>query len=74
MLRMENSNVNFNGTSTIEEVVVASMSASYSGDGVNVYFSFNVNNIDTYLANQEAVDADFVEFKTNVFATLETMM
>lgn len=74
MLRMENSNVNFNGTSTIEEVVVASMNASYSGDGVNVYFSFNVNNIDTYLANQEAVDADFVEFKTNVFATLETMM
>lgn len=74
MLRMENSNVNFNGASTIEEAVVASMSASYSGDGTNVYFSFSVNDIDAYLANQEAVDADFVEFKTNVFATLETMI
>lgn len=74
MLRMENSNVNFNGASTVEEVVVASMNASYSGDGVNVYFSFNVNDINTYLANQEAVDADFAEFKTNVLSTLETMI
>lgn len=74
MLRMENSNVNFNGASTIEETVIASMSANYSGDGVNVYFSFSVNDIDAYLANQEAVDADFAAFKTNVFATLETMI
>ena len=74
MLRMENSNVNFNGASTVEEVVVASMNASYSGDGVNVYFSFNVNDINTYLANPEAVDADFAEFKTNVLSTLETLI
>lgn len=74
MLRMENSNVNFNGASTVEEVVVASMNASYSGDGVNVYFSFNVNDINTYLANQATVDADFAEFKTNVLSTLETMI
>lgn len=74
MLRMENSNVNFNGSSSIEDAIIASMSANYAGDGVNVYFSFSINDINAYLANQEAVDADFVEFKTNVFATLETMI
>ena len=74
MLRMENSNVNFNGTSSIDEVVIASMNANYVGDGVNVYFSLNVNDIAAYMANADAVDADFAEFKTNVFDTISTML
>lgn len=74
MLRMDNSNVNFNGASIVEEQMVASMNASYSGDGMNVYFSFNVNNIEKYLENKAAVDADFVEFKEAVFATLTTII
>lgn len=74
MLRMENSNVNFNGASSVEDEVLATMNASYGGDGSNVYFSFNVNNIAGYMANVEAVDADFVQFKKNVFETLSTML
>lgn len=74
MLRMENSNVNFNGSSFVEDVAIASMSASYSGDGSNVYFSFGVNDITAYLANAEAVDADFIAFKESVFETLSTML
>lgn len=74
MLRMENSNVNFNGSSSVEDVIVASMSANYAGDGVNVYFSFSVNNINAYLANTEVVDADFIAFKNSVFETLNTML
>lgn len=74
MLRMDNSNVNFNGVSTIEDVIVANMSASYNGEGSGVYFSFVVNDIAGYVANTEAVDADFIQFKANVFETLSTML
>jgi hypothetical protein len=74
MLRMENSNVNFNGSSSVEENVIASMSANYSGDGSNVYFSFGINNINDYLANAEVVDADFIAFKESVLETIGTML
>ena len=74
MLRMDNSNFNFNGTSVIEDVMIASMNANYNGDGVNVYFNLNINDITAYLANVEAVDADFNAFKTQVFEALSTVM
>lgn len=74
MLRMDNSNFNFNGTSVIEDAMIASMNANYNGDGVNVYFNLNINDITAYLANMEAVDADFNAFKTQVFEALDTVM
>ena len=74
MLRMDNSNVNFNGSSSVEEEVIATMNANYVGDGANVYFSFNVNNITAYMANAEVVDADFAAFKVAVFDTISTML
>ena len=74
MLRMVNSNVNFNGSSSIDEIVIASMNANYAGDGVNVYFNLNINDIAAYMVNADAVDADFAEFKANVFDTIGTML
>lgn len=74
MLRMENSNVNFNGSSSVNEVVIASMNANYTGDGANVYFNLNINDIAAYMVNADVVDADFAEFKTNVFDTIGTML
>ena len=74
MLRMDNSNVNFNGSSSIDEVVIANMNANYIGDSTNIYFSFNINDIAAYMANAEAVDADFAEFKAAVLDTISTML
>ena len=73
MLKMENSNVNFNGSSSIDEVVIAFMNASYNGEGSSVYFNLTVNEIEAYMANADAVNADFIQFKANVFETLNTM-
>jgi hypothetical protein len=74
MLRMDNTNVSFNGVSAVDDIVLASMNANYSGDKTNVYFSFNVNNIEGYIAHKADVDADFEGFKTQVLATLDTLM
>ena len=74
MLKMDNSNVNFNGSSSIDEVVIANMNANYMGDSTNIYFSFNINDIAAYMANAEVVDADFAEFKAAVLDTISTML
>ena len=74
MLIVENLNANFNGVSKIEEEIVATMNASYSGDNTTAYFNFVVNNIALYLENKEVVDADFIQFKDEVFETLQTMI
>lgn len=71
MLRMENSNVNFNGTSMIEDVVVASMNANASG--ASVYINFNIDNIALYNENKTAVEADFNEFKERIFETVNAL-
>ena len=70
MLRMDNANMNFNGTSIIEEVVVATMNASYSG-GSEIYFSFSVVNYDSYKTNKVLVEADFSDFCVEVLEAVE---
>lgn len=74
MLIVENLNANFNGISKINEEIIATMNASYSGDNTTAYFNFVVNNITLYLENKEAVDTDFIQFKNEVFETLQTMI
>lgn len=69
MLRLDNKNTNFSGASIIDDVQVASMSASYS-TGSNVYFSFSIERIDLYEENSEAVDADFIAFKDAVVESI----
>lgn len=61
MLRMDNMNVNFNGVSMVDDVVVANMSASYSGS--EVYFNMTIINLDMYNGNKEVVELDFDNFK-----------
>ena len=61
MLRMDNLNVNFNGASVVDDVVVANMSASYSG--AEVYFNMTIINLDGYNGNKEVVELDFDNFK-----------
>ena len=65
MLRMDDRNINFNGASIIDDEQIASMSAGVIND-TRVYFNFNIDNITTYLANDEAVDEDFKSFKEAV--------
>ena len=61
MLRMDNMNVNFNGASVVDDVVVANMSASYSG--AEVYFNMTIVDLDGYNGNKEVVELDFDNFK-----------
>ena len=66
MLVMSNTNVNFNAVSQDEEgATLATMSASYSGG--SVYFNLTIEK------NDEAVDADFHEFKEKVLASVASV-
>lgn len=66
MLVMNNTNVNFDAVSQDEEgATLATMGASYS-DG-SVYFNLTIER------NDEAVDADFDEFKEKVLASVASV-
>ena len=66
MLVMNDTNVNFNAVSqNAEGTTLAIMGASYSGG--SVYFNLTVEK------NDEAVDADFHEFKEKVLASVASV-
>ena len=66
MLVMNNTNVNFDAVSQdAEGATLATMSASYSGG--SVYFNLTIEK------NDEAVDADFHEFKEKVLASVASV-
>ena len=75
MLQLNSHSVNFNGESVVEfnnaPEVAATMSVSYSGD--NIYISFNIINLDAYLANKTVVDGDFIAFKDKAIETIKVM-
>lgn len=66
MLVMNNTNVNFDAVSQDENgATLATMGASYSGG--SVYFNLTIEK------NDEAVDADFDEFKEKVLASVASV-
>lgn len=66
MLVMNSTNVNFDAVSQDENgATLATMSASYSGG--SVYFNLTIEK------NDEAVDADFDEFKEKVLASVASV-
>ena len=69
MLRLDSKNTNFSVASIIDDVQVASMSASYS-TGSNIYFNFSIERLDLYEENAETVDTDFASFKDTVLETV----
>lgn len=69
MLRLDSKNTNFSGASIIDDVQIASMSASYS-TGSNIYFNFSIERLDLYNKNAETVDADFDSFKDTVLESI----
>lgn len=68
MLRMDGKNINFNGVSIVDDVQLASMSASVSGN--SIYFSINIDNSEQYVLNAAAIDADVEAFKEAVVDAL----
>lgn len=71
MLRMDNTNVNFNGASVIDDVVVANLSASYSG--AEVYFNMTVIDLAAYNASKEVVELDFDSFKDKALESINSI-
>lgn len=75
MLQLNSHSVNFSAESVVEldstSISAANMSVSYSGD--NVYISYNILNLDAYLANKDAVDSDFIAFKDKAIETIKVM-
>lgn len=69
MLRMDSKNINFNGSSVIDDVAVANFGANH--DGNNVYFNMNISNIELYKVNKSSVEADFFEFCNEVLIAAE---
>jgi len=66
MLRMDSKNINFNGSSVIDDVAVANFGANH--DGNNVYFNMSVSNIELYKEYKSSVEVDFSEFCNEVLA------
>lgn len=71
MLRMDNTNVNFNGASVIDDVVVANLSASYSG--AEVYFNMTVIDLAAYNESKEVVELDFDNFKDKALESINSI-
>lgn len=75
MLQLNSHSVNFSAESIVElddvSTSAANMSVSYSGD--NIYISYNILNLDAYLANKDAVDNDFIVFKDKAIETIKVM-
>lgn len=64
-----NINMNFSGTSTENEEVLASFNASYSGEK-SVYISVSIMDKDVYAANKNKIDADLAHFTEQVMTTI----
>ncbi len=72
MLRMDNANVNFNGASVVEDVVVANLSASYAGR--EVYYNMTIVDLAAYNDNKEIVEADFDSFKDKALESINSIV
>jgi hypothetical protein len=63
-----NKNITLSGTSTIDGVQVAYMSASISTDGGNgANVNKTITNQEVYMANKAQVRADIAQFETKVY-------
>ena len=69
MLKINSKSMDFNGASVMDEVVIASMHASYSG-GRDMYVNMSISDVDAYLAHKEIVDADFAAFCEEIVEVL----
>jgi hypothetical protein len=70
MLRMDNRNMNFMGSSVVEDVVVATFSAGYNG-GKELYINMSVMDHALFAKNQVIVEADLNDFNTEVLETVQ---
>lgn len=65
MLNMSNQSINMDAQSIVDEVIIANMNASANGtEDINngVYFNMSVMDTEKFLANKDAVLADFNAF------------
>ena len=70
MLKDLSQSLSINATSSIGNTVISYMSANVAiPGGANINNS--IQNMTEYLANQDAVDADFEEFKAKVLEILK---
>lgn len=69
MLILNGKNINLNGQSTVNDIVIASMNANYSGD--ILYTNFNIENLSAYDDNKATVLADWEDFLDAALALTE---
>lgn len=69
MLILNGKNINLNGQSTVNDTVIASMNANYSGD--ILYTNFNIENLSAYDDNKATVLADWEDFLDAALALTE---
>lgn len=69
MLILNGKNINLNGQSTANDVVIASMNANYSGD--ILYTNFNIENLTAYEDNKTIVLTDWEDFLDAALALTE---
>jgi len=65
MLKINSKSMDFSGSSSVDNVVIATMHASYNGS-VEMYANLTVRDVVAYVANKAIVDADFAAFCAEV--------
>lgn len=68
MLKMDSTNMAFNGQSVIDEKNIAYMNASF--DGKNLYFGLNVMDVPLFETYVVSVNEDFANFCEEVCSTI----
>jgi hypothetical protein len=69
MLRIDTKSMHFAGSSMIDDVAVATFSASHNG-GKDLYISISVADCALFAANQLMVEADMNDFHSEVLSTV----
>ena len=73
MLKIHSKSMDFNGASIVDEVIIASMHASYAG-GKEMYMNMSISDVEAYAANKAVVDADLIAFSDAVITVINAQV
>jgi hypothetical protein len=71
MVRLDNLSINYSGASLIDDVVVAQMTANFSGH--EVYFNMTIVDLAAYNDNKEVIELDFDTFKDKALESINSV-
>lgn len=72
MLQVSSQNLNVNGNSTINDEIIMEMNAS--SDTHTIWMNVTISDIAKYIANKDAINADFDDFRNIAINNINKMI